>query len=128
MARGLSDLANLINNEFTKEGDNEVLQGLRKQIISNNKEDNKAAYDTIFARGVNISPEEFQIIKEYTVFEAQKTKKAMISTGITYMVIGIALAIMSIMIRNRFTVLGMIAAILLFGVGFVILKKAKTVY
>ncbi len=128
MARGLSDLANLINEEFTKEGDKEVLIGLRKQIISNNSDDNQTALKTLRGRGLDISDEEFQTIRDYSVFEAQKTAKMMKTTGFTYMILGIIIAVMSIYLRNRLTIFGIIAAALLFMVGFTSFKRGKELY
>lgn len=128
MVRGLSDLANLINEEFTKEGDREVLAGLRKQIISNNAEDNETALKTLRGRGIDITNEEFQTVREYSVFEAQKSAKMMKTTGLTYMAIGILIALMSLYLRNRLTIFGIIAAAVFFMVGFASLKKGRELY
>ena len=128
MSRGLSDLANLVNEEFTKEGDREVLSGLRKKIISVNPSDNKDALKIFKSRGLDITDEEFAIIRDYTVFEAQKTAKMMKTTGYTYMIMGILIALMSIYLRSRLSIFGLIAAAVLFTVGFTSLKKSNEMY
>lgn len=128
MTRNLSELANLINEEFTKQGDREVLTGLRRQIISNDPEDNETAYKTITGRGVDITKDEFALVRDYTVFEARKTAKYMKNFAFIYIFIGIAIAVMSIFLRNRITVFGLIAAALLLYVGISSYKKAKRIY
>ncbi len=128
MAKSIAELANLINEEFTKQGDKEILMGLRKQMTSNNADDNKAAFNTLAARGVNINEEEFRIIREFMVFETQKMSNMMKSTGITYFVIGIAVAAMSVYLRNRLSVFGLIAAVFFCVLGYAMLKKSKAAY
>jgi len=123
--RGLSELANLINEEFTKEGDREVLKTLRGQILSNDEFDNKAALSVLSARGISLSDEEFKTIRDWTLFEAQKTAKMFKSTGYTYIAIALGIFIMSLYIKNRLSVFGIMAAVLFAIVGRLLLKKAK---
>ena len=123
--RGLSELANLINEEFTKEGDREVLKGLRGQILSNDESDNKVALSVLSARGISLSDEEFKSIRDWTLFEAQKSAKMFKSTGYTYIAIALGIFIMSLYIKNRLSVFGIMAAVLFAIVGRLLLKKAK---
>ena len=125
MSRNIAELSNLINQEFTKKGDAEVLAGLRKQIISSNPEDNQTALKTIAARGVNLTNEEFQMIRDYTVFEAQKMSKMMKTTGITYLVMGIVVLAACAVLRNRLAIFGAIAALSFIIFGITTFKKAK---
>ena len=62
MNRNIAELSNLINQEFTKKGDADVLLGLRKQMISSDPVDNQTAFKTLCARGINLNSEEFQVI------------------------------------------------------------------
>jgi hypothetical protein len=125
MNRNIAELSNLINAEFTKKGDVDVLLGLRKQIISNDKEDNNAALNTLTARGVYLNDEEFMMIKDYTVFEAQKMSKMMKTTGITYILIGLIVLAACFVLRNRLAVFGAVAAVLFIFFGFSTFKKSK---
>ncbi|MDR1942029.1 MAG: hypothetical protein LBQ47_06860, partial [Endomicrobium sp.] len=79
-------------------------------------------------RGVNITKEEFLTIREYTVFEAQQSAKNLKRSGYTYIIIGIAAALMSIFLRNRITIFGLLAAAALFFTGYRLLKKGKENY
>lgn len=123
--RTIAELSNLINREFTKKGDAEVLLGLRKQMISNDPEDNETAFKTLSARGIVLNKAEFLMIRDYTVFEAQKISQMMRNTGITYIVIGTAVLAACFVIRNRLAVFGAAAALffLLFGIS--TYKKSK---
>ncbi|MCL2145101.1 MAG: hypothetical protein FWH43_06395 [Endomicrobia bacterium] len=125
MNRNIAELSNLINQEFTKKGDTEVLMGLRKQIISGNPEDNKTALKTLIARGINLNNEEFQMIRDYTAFEAQKMSAMMRRTGITYIIIGIVVVAACMVLRNRLAVFGAIAALSFIVFGISMLKKSN---
>lgn len=125
MSRNIAELSNLINQEFTKKGDGEVLAGLRKQMISADAEDNQTAYKTLIARGIDISSSEFQMIKDYTSFEAQKMASMMRRTGITYIIIGIVVLAACLVLKNRLAVFGMIAAFFFIFFGVSTYKKSK---
>jgi hypothetical protein len=119
------ELSNLINQEFTKKGDADVLSGLRKQMISSDTQDNQTALKTLAARGINLNSEEFKMIKDYTSFEAQKMAKMMKNTGITYIVAGIVVLAACLVLRNRLAVLGAVAAIFFIFFGISAFKKSK---
>ena len=125
MNRNIAELSNLINQEFTKKGDAEVLAGLRKQIISGSLEDNQTALKTLTARGINLNSEEFQMIKDYTAFETQKMSKMMKTTGVTYIIIGIVVLAACLVLRNRLAVFGAVAALYFLFFGISIFKKSK---
>ncbi|MCL1901324.1 MAG: hypothetical protein FWG57_05445 [Endomicrobia bacterium] len=125
MNRNIAELSNLINQEFTKRGDAEVLTGLRKQIISGNSEDNQTALKTLTTRGINLNSEEFQMIKDFTAFEAQKMSKMMKTTGVTYIIIGIVILAACLVLRNRLAVFGAIAALFFISFGISVLKKSR---
>jgi hypothetical protein len=124
MNRNIVELSNLINQEFTKKGDAEVLAGLRKQMISSDTEDNQTALKTLIARGINLNGEEFQMIRDYTSFEAQKMSKMMRSTGITYIIIGIVVLAACAVLRNKLAVFGALAALLFLCFGISTFKKS----
>jgi isochorismate hydrolase len=125
MIRNIAELSNLINQEFTKKGDTEVLTGLRKQMISSSAEDNQTALKTLKARGININDEEFQMIKDYTAFEAQNMSKMMRRTGIMYIIIGVIVAAACLVLRNRLAVFGAIATLSFIFFGVSVFKKSK---
>lgn len=128
MNRNIADLSNLINQEFTKKGDADVLLGLRKQMISSDPEDNQTAFKTLEARGIKINSEEFQMIRDYSSFEAQKMAKMMRSTGITYIIIGVVVLAACAVLRNRLAVFGAIAALFFLFFGISTYKKSKNYY
>jgi len=125
MARNLSELANTINEKFSLRNDNEILIALRRQIISGNPEENSAALKMLASRGVELSDEEFGIIRDYTIFEAIKSAKLMKSTSYTYIVLGILILAVSVYIRNRLSIFGIFAAVLFIATGYSLLKKSK---
>jgi len=125
MPRNLSELANIINEKFSLRSDNEILRALRRQIISSDPQENRAAIDMLASRGVQLSDEEFAIIRDYTIFEAQKSAKMMKSTAYTYIFLGVLILTASIYIRNRLSIFGIIAAALLIVLGYSLLKKSK---
>lgn len=128
MNRNIAELSNLINQEFTKKGDADVLLGLRKQMISSDPDDNQTAFKTLTARGIKLNDEEFQIIREYTSFEAQKMAKMMRSTGITYIIIGVVVLAACAVLRNRLAVFGGLAALFFLFFGISTFKKSKENY
>jgi hypothetical protein len=125
MNRNIAELSNFINQEFTKKGDIQILEGLRRQMISSDMQDNQTALKTLIARGINLNSEEFQMIKDYTSFEAQKMSKMMKTTGITYIIIGIIVIAACLVLRNRLAIFGAAAAFFFIIFGVSTLKKSE---